>query len=88
MRICEYIAATSTKGIVMKPEATKGFEVYADADFSGGYMKGHTDDRNTAKSRSAYYRIPNYGKPVGRFNIVYCANSTSSNSTYALTRKR
>ena len=39
----------------MKPDTTKGFEVYADADFSGGYMKGHTDDPNTAKSRSAYY---------------------------------
>ena len=55
IRICEYIASTNTKGIEMRPDATKGLEVYADADFSGGYVKGHTNDPNTAKSRSAYY---------------------------------
>ena len=39
----------------MKPTRGKGFEVYADADFSGGYQRGHTEDVNTAKSRSSYY---------------------------------
>ena len=39
----------------MKPQEGKGFEVYADADFSGGYHNGHTNDPNTAKSRSLYY---------------------------------
>ena len=55
MRICEYIQDTADKGIVMKPKEGKGFEVYADADFSGGYHKGHTNDPKTAKSRSSYY---------------------------------
>ena len=49
MRICEYIRDTADKGIVMKPQEGKGFEVYADADFSGGYHKGHTNNPNTAK---------------------------------------
>ena len=35
------------------------FEVYADADFSGGYQKGHTDDPNTVKSCSAYHILYN-----------------------------
>ena len=34
MRICEYISNTANKGIVMQPQKGKGFEVYADADFS------------------------------------------------------
>ena len=55
IRICEYIRDTVDKGIVMKPQKGKGFEVYADADFSGGYHKGHTNDPSTAKSRSSYY---------------------------------
>ena len=55
MQICEYISNTANKGIVMKPQKGKGFKVYADADFSGGYHKGHTNDPNTAKSRSSYY---------------------------------
>ena len=37
----------------------KSYEVFADADFSGGYQKGHTDDPNTAKSRSAYHIMYN-----------------------------
>ena len=39
----------------MRPNSKKGFEVYADADFCGGYHKGHTHDPATAKSRSSYY---------------------------------
>ena len=35
------------------------FEVYADADFSGGYQEGHTYDPNTTKSRSAYHIMYN-----------------------------
>ena len=55
MQICEYIRDTGNRGIVIKPQKGKGFEVYADAHFSGGYHKGHTNDPNTAKSRSSYY---------------------------------
>ena len=57
-RICEYLYHTQTKGMTMKANGNS-FEVYADADFSGGYQKGHTDDPNTAKSRSAYHIMYN-----------------------------
>ena len=58
MRICEYLYHTRTKGMTMKANG-HSFEVFADADFSGGYQKGHTDDPNTAKSRSAYHIMYN-----------------------------
>ena len=58
MRICEYLHRTRTKGMTMKANGNS-FEVFADADFSGGYQKGHTDDPNTAKSRSAYHIMYN-----------------------------
>ena len=57
-RICEYLYHTKTKGMTMKASGNS-FEVFADADFSGGYQKGHTDDPNTAKSRSAYHIMYN-----------------------------
>jgi hypothetical protein len=53
MRICRYLLGTNDKGMIMKPSG-KQFEVYADADFAGGFQKGHTHDPDTAKSRSAY----------------------------------
>ena len=40
--------------MLMRPERT-GFQVYADADFAGGYVKEHSADPNTAKSRSCYF---------------------------------
>ena len=58
MRICEYLYYTKSKGMTMKTNG-KSFEVFADADFSGGYQKGHTDDPNTAKSRLAYHIMYN-----------------------------
>ena len=55
MRICMYLAHTKDKGMIMKPEAGKGFEVYADADFAGGYNKHSLEDSATAKSRTCYH---------------------------------
>jgi len=55
IRICEYLYWTSDKGMIMKPEEGRGFEVYADADFAGNYHKGSLDDPATAKSRTAYH---------------------------------
>ena len=54
LRICKYLRDTKEEGMTMRAK-NEGFVVYADSDFAGGYMKGHTHDPDTAKSRSAYY---------------------------------
>lgn len=53
IRIYQYLRDTKVKGMMMKPN--KGFKVYADANFAGGYNKHQTDDPGTAKSRMAYH---------------------------------
>ncbi|CAJ1938910.1 unnamed protein product [Cylindrotheca closterium] len=55
MRICCYLRDTRDKGMFMKPKSGKGFEVYADADFAGGFNKHSAEDPATAKSRTAYH---------------------------------
>lgn len=55
LRICQYLAGTSEKGMSMTVDSNRGLEVFADADFCGGYHKDHTFDPDTAKSRSAYF---------------------------------
>lgn len=54
IRICKYLSSTRNEGMYLQPDANRGLEVYADADFAGGYQRGHTDDPDTAKSRSCY----------------------------------
>ena len=54
IRICQYLRDTQDKGMLMSPKNT-GFQVYADADFAGGFVKDQTADPNTAKSRSSYF---------------------------------
>ena len=54
LRICKYLRDTKEEGMTMRAK-NEGFVVYADSDFAGGYMKGHTHDPDTAKPRSAYY---------------------------------
>lgn len=43
------------EGLILDPQSNKSIECYADADFSGNYIK-HTaaDDPSTAKSRTGY----------------------------------
>ena len=35
-RICKYLLDTKDKGIIFRPDKTKGLECHVDADFSGG----------------------------------------------------
>lgn len=58
MRICQYLQGTADKGMFLFPSG-KSFDVYADADFAGGYNKGHTADPDSAKSRAAYHIMYN-----------------------------
>ena len=64
IHLAKYLNATKDKGIVMRPDYSKSFEVYADADFAGNWFKSTAmEDPSTAKSRSGYV-IMYLGCPV------------------------
>jgi hypothetical protein len=53
--ICKYLKGTPHIGITLKPIKNQGFRVYADADFSGNWIKNYPAiDPSTAKSRSGW----------------------------------
>ena len=54
-RIAQYLKSRRNEGLILDPQSNKSIECYADADFSGNYIK-HTaaDDPSTAKSRTGY----------------------------------
>ena len=64
INIAKYLKDTRAQGIIVNPDPSKSFEVYADADFSGNWNK-HTAhlDSTTAKSRSGYI-IMLHGVPL------------------------
>jgi hypothetical protein len=58
--LCRYLMATKDKGIILRPDVTKSFEVHVDCDFAGNWVKQDAmDDPSTAKSRTGY--IISYG---------------------------
>ena len=51
----QYLKGTRHIGLRFKPEPSKGFEVYCDADFAGNWNKEYAQhDPSTAKSRSGW----------------------------------
>jgi hypothetical protein len=53
--IGRYLKATRDKGIILRPDVTRGFEVYADADFAGNFIKSEAPtDPDTARSRTGF----------------------------------
>ena len=52
--LARYLKGTKEKGFVMKPDVTKGLEVFVDADFSGNWCKEDSHDIDTARSRHGY----------------------------------
>ena len=50
-----YLNHTRDKGIILRPDASRGFEVYADADFCGNFVPHQAPrDPDTARSRSGF----------------------------------
>ena len=45
---------TRNKGTILRPDKTKGLEVYVDADFAGNWDPKEHQDRDTARSRHGY----------------------------------
>ena len=52
--LARYLKGTRNKGFEMKPDLTKGVEVYVDADFCGNWDKKDSLHRDTARSRHGY----------------------------------
>jgi hypothetical protein len=53
-RIVRYLKSTQDKGLIMRPDKTRGLECHVDADFAGGWSKQYTDDASTCYSRTGY----------------------------------
>ena len=54
-RIVKYLKGTRDQGLIFKPDATKSFECYVDADFCGNWNRETAEhDASTAKSRTGY----------------------------------
>ena len=49
-RICRYLKGTSDKGIILKPDPSRGIECYVDASFATGWDKTRSDDATTILS--------------------------------------
>jgi hypothetical protein len=54
VQIGRYLLTTRNRGILYKPDKTKGLECYVDADFAGGWQKADADSACSVMSRTGY----------------------------------
>jgi hypothetical protein len=54
MRIGRYLLSTRKKGMIYKPDSTKGIEVYVDADFAEGWDPADSMNADNIYSRTGY----------------------------------
>merc|ERR1739841_448567 len=54
MRICRYLFGTKDKGIIFKPDKSKGLELFVDAEFAGNWKNADQDSPENCFSRSGY----------------------------------
>jgi hypothetical protein len=53
-QIVRYLKATSTKGYILKPSASRNLDCYVDVDFVGTWTPGTSEDPSSVKSRTGY----------------------------------
>ncbi len=53
-RIGRYLLSTRNKGMMYKPDSSKGLEVYVDADFGGGWDLGDPGNAENVYSRTGF----------------------------------
>jgi hypothetical protein len=53
-QICRYLLGTMDKGIIYRPDPTRGLECHVDADFAGGWTTGETSNPAACLSRTGY----------------------------------
>jgi hypothetical protein len=58
--LCRYLMGTKDKGLILRADPSKSFEVHVDCDFAGNWVKEDAmNDPSTAKSRTGY--VISYG---------------------------
>jgi hypothetical protein len=53
-RIVRYLKRTSGKGLILRPDTSRGLESHVDADFAGGFSEEYSDDATTCYSHTGY----------------------------------
>ena len=53
-RIVRYLLDSRDKGIIFRPDISKGLECFVDADFAGGWKDGDHDSLESVLSRTGY----------------------------------
>ncbi|CAJ1929167.1 unnamed protein product [Cylindrotheca closterium] len=53
--LARYLKGIKDKGLILRPDRTKGLEVYVNADFAGNWDPKEYEDCNTARSRHGYF---------------------------------
>lgn len=53
-RIVRYLIGTKDRGLIFKPDKSRGLECYADADFAGMWTPDNADDPSGLLSRTGY----------------------------------
>ena len=53
-RIGRYLLDTRDKGMIYRPDITRGLECYVDADFAGGWKDGNHDSPESVLSRTGF----------------------------------
>ena len=53
-RIVKYLLDTKDKGIIFRPDLSKGLECFVDADFAGGWKDGDKDSAESVLSRTGF----------------------------------
>jgi hypothetical protein len=54
MRISKYLLDMQKRGILHKPDRSKGLECYVDADFAGGWLHADAENANNVLSWTGY----------------------------------
>ncbi|GAX15565.1 hypothetical protein FisN_3Hu032 [Fistulifera solaris] len=84
-----YLLGTKDKGMILKPDLSKSFEVFVDADFCGNYHRDESHDPDNVRSRHGYI-ITYAGCPItwkSQLQTEIALSSTESEYTglsYAL----
>ena len=53
-RICRYLLLTKDKGLILRPDKTRGLECYVDADWAGAWSSHYSADTLSTHSRSGF----------------------------------
>ncbi len=53
-RICKYLLGTMDKGLIFKPDMSKGLECFVEADFAGGWASGDQSSPESVLSQTGF----------------------------------